>query len=1092
LDYPFDFPNGLNYVVGQSRWDTDWNFILPEVIDQSGNFNPSTETITFNLASAPAGGATASLYIGFAGAYSGPTIVSINGANLGGSGNGNAPGVTATPVTPLTSNGFNPAMSQSDVSVREGNHGAFSDERITFPASMLNAGQNTITINMRKGGSSESFIMYDYLRLEMTGYVSPAPSSVTAYAGNNAVLLSWLATPGATSYNILRSTTSGSGYAPLTNGVIGPVCGSGPANAVFVDNTAVNGTAYYYVVQSVNPVSASGNSQQSGGVTPSAGISANAPAAPTGLTAASNNVVTLTWNAVPGANYYTIQRGTVINLPTGYIPFYVTLCDTNTSTTYTDASGTLGCTYSYIVTANSAGGASAASSPVIAEPVPPPPAAPPANVRISDTITSSNQSPTISWSPVSGAVGYILFRANSTNGPFSFPGNYVMSMTTTSYTDSGLALNTLYAYTVVAMNAGGVSGNSAVVSTAPATPARLNAYPGNSQVALTWSASSGATSYILKRGVSSGNETTTVTTTTNLTYTDTNLVNGTPYYYVVAATSSSGTSPNSPEATATPSINAASGLVWTGAASTAWDTTTTNWLNGVTTVAYANGNNVSFNDSAASTNVVITGVVSPGSVTFANSAVNYNVSGAASSSGISGATSLVKTNAGTVIISSTNTYTGGTFVNGGSLVFSNGTAIPASGTLTLNNTGAVAVTSASSLPNVLVNGTNSITGNGNSGTGIATLNDPGTLTLFVSGGSDVFDLTGSMTGAGTLVLGSSPMTLRFNGTTGDSNAIFNLGTGNATAVVRNGATVIALGGLVGGSGTMLNGNNSSGAAVTYTMGGANANTEFDGVIHDGNVNPTTVNKAGTGWLNLTGANTYSGGTTINGGTLLVNNATGSGIGVGSAIVATGGALGGTGIISGPVTVNSGGALAPGSPLGTLTISNSLTLAAGSTTYVQIQHSPLTNDSVTVTGTLTNGGTLNITNIGGTAFGNGDTFKLFNAASYSGAFAKVVFPSLPVGLAWNTNNLNTNGTLSVVVVTKPFIATAVISGNGFAFAGTGGVANANFYLLGSTNLSTPLTNWTPLLTNQFDDSGDFNFTNAIPPGAPQAVYLLQLP
>ena len=188
---------------------------------------------------------------------------------------------------------------------------------------------------------------------------------------------------------------------------------------------------------------------------------------------------------------------------------------------------------------------------------------------------------------------------------------------------------------------------------------------------------------------------------------------------------------------------------------------------------------------------------------------------------------------GNTTLSGTNTYTGGTTVNSGALSFSVGAAIPPTGTLTLNNTGAVTVTTANSLPNVLVNGTNAITGNGNSGTGIATLNDSGTLTLFVSGGSDVFDLTGTMTGSGTLVLGSSAMTLRFNGTAGDGNAIFNLGTGTAVASVRNtGTTAIALGGLTGGAGTQLQGDNSSGGAnMTYTIGGANANTEFDGVIH---------------------------------------------------------------------------------------------------------------------------------------------------------------------------------------------------------------------------------------------------------------------
>ena len=537
MEFPYDFPNGLNYTVGQNRWNTDWNFIQSVYPDSSGNNAVSSSTVTFNLASDPTS-ATASLLMGIASDDNSPIYVTVNGTLLSG---GNA---TGTPQTSLPTTGWFPINDISDSNIREENHGGYSDERLTFAGSLLHSGNNTINFSFRQAGGSgfTHHFIYDYIRLELTGYVPSAPAGVTAYAGNNSVLLSWPAVAGATSYNILRSTTSGSGYVSITNGVVGPVCGSGPANATYVDSTAVNGTTYYYVVQSVNPVNASGNSPQSAGVMPSSGISLAAPTTPAVLTVTStNNAVTLIWNASPGANFYTVQRGTVVNL-LGYVPFFIILSDTTTSPTYTDASGTLGCTYSYFVTATSAGGTSAASSAVTAKPVPPPPATPPGNVQISDTITSSNQTVTITWLPVSGAVGYILYRANSTNGPFSFPGNYVQSMTTTTYTDGGLNTNTLYSYEVIAMNAGGVSGASAVVSTPPPAPASLGATPGNAQILLNWSASASATSYIIKRGLSSGSETTLVTGITGTSYTNTNLVNGTTYYYIVTAAGPGGTS----------------------------------------------------------------------------------------------------------------------------------------------------------------------------------------------------------------------------------------------------------------------------------------------------------------------------------------------------------------------------------------------------------------------------------------------------------------------------------------------------------------------------------------------------------------------
>jgi len=249
-------------------------------------------------------------------------------------------------------------------------------------------------------------------------------------------------------------------------------------------------------------------------------------------------------------------------------------------------------------------------------------------------------------------------------------------------------------------------------------------------------------------------------------------------------------------------------------------------------------------------------------------------------------------------------------------------------------------------------------------------------------------------------------------------------------------------------------------------------------------------KTGGGTLTLSGTNTYAGTTTISGGLLLVTNTARSATGVGAVTVQGGGTLGGNGIVASAVTVNSGGALAPGNPLGTLTISNNLTLSVGSTTFMQIQHSPLTNNTVKVTGTVTEGGTLNVTNMSVAAFANGDSFTLFNAAGYSGAFANVVLPSLPVGLAWNTNSLNISGTLSVVVAAKPVIGSISVSANGLVFNGTGGVGGANFYLLGATNLAVPLTNWTVLLTNQFDNGGNFNFSNPFSPNT-QNFYLLQL-
>ncbi len=91
----------------------------------------------------------------------------------------------------------------------------------------------------------------------------------------------------------------------------------------------------------------------------------------------------------------------------------------------------------------------------------------------------------------------------------------------------------------------------------PATPTGLAATAGNASVSLSWTASSGATSYNIYRGTTSGGEATTpIASTASTNYTDTGLTNGTKYYYKVAAVNGGGTSAQSSEVSATPSASA--------------------------------------------------------------------------------------------------------------------------------------------------------------------------------------------------------------------------------------------------------------------------------------------------------------------------------------------------------------------------------------------------------------------------------------------------------------------------------------------------------------------------------------------------------
>jgi len=948
--------------------------------------------------------------------------------------------------------------------------------------------------------------------LELPGYIPAAPASVAAYAGNNCNLISWPVVPGATSYNILRSLTSGGPYVLITTGAAGPVCGSGLNNGTYLDTTAVNGATYYYVVQSVNPVGSSVNSPESfGGATPNGSISSSAPASPSSLSIGSavHHSVTLNWGSAPGANFYTVYRSTLVNNGGGAsnVLGTIVLANNVTSPTYTDTSPTDGSIYSYSVSATSAGGTSSNSAPAVAVPLPASPASAPGS--LSGIFVSS--SIVLNWSPVSGAVGYIVRRGTNAAGPFTF----VMSVTETTYTDSGLNPATTYYYQVSAMNAGGVSANAtATVVPAPLAPLSLSAVPGDSQVTLSWTSIPGATGYYVYSGPDSGDETNLVVGNyAGTTFTNTGLSNGTTYFYVVTSTNSNGESPNSPEASATPNVGIASAprsLIWSGdGTANVWDVDgAANWLTNGVDAIFNNGDTVVFDNTGSSNPAIqVAGTPQPAFTIF-NTTKSYTISGPGS---ISGTNTLIKTGSGTLTINNTNLYSGGT-------VISNSTVVP--GNIGANGfawgTGPITLVGSLTGTGAIIqfNGYGGSTGTGWGGCTnmiIVPAGKVGTLRLPPRWGySSPF--TSPLSGGGTLNVVVDYVRDFFSGNwsafTGTINVSPRSGTGdfridnaagyaNAAIVLNNGVNMYNINasgqttdiGELGGGSTAFIG---AGGSInpTWRIGARNSTNTYAGVIADAGV--TSLIKTGTGMLTLSGiANTYSGDTTVSDGTLKVINTNGTATGFGSVTVTSGGTLAGNGILSGPVTVNSGGALAPGNPLGTLRITNDLTLSAGSTTFMQVQHSPLTNDSVTVLGTLNEGGTLSVTNSGAAAFANGDTFKLFSAGAYSGSFTTLVLPPLIGNLVWNTSNLKTSGTLSVLAVSQPSIANINVTGGNLVVSGTGGPNGWTYYLLASTNLNLPVVQWTRIATNQFNGDGTFSMTNVVNTAAPQTFYRIQL-
>jgi autotransporter-associated beta strand protein len=230
FNFAQDFPTGLVYTVGQSQWATGWEFAHSAL----GTNGASAETwkVFFNLPQAPAIGAAASLYMAFSADIGGPVAVVLNGHTI--------------------TSGVLPPNSVDDTMIRLGIHGVTSDLRLNLPIADLHAGQNEMDFTMTATGSVESSAMYDYIRMELSSYLPPTPTNLTAAVTNSQVALNWSTASGATSYTVLRSSSLNGTYAAIASNVFAPTVGSGITNGTYLDTAAMVGTNYY-IVASVNP-----------------------------------------------------------------------------------------------------------------------------------------------------------------------------------------------------------------------------------------------------------------------------------------------------------------------------------------------------------------------------------------------------------------------------------------------------------------------------------------------------------------------------------------------------------------------------------------------------------------------------------------------------------------------------------------------------------------------------------------------------------------------------------------------------------------------------------------------------------------------
>ena len=446
---------------------------------------------------------------------------------------------------------------------------------------------------------------------------------------------------------------------------------------------------------------------------------------------------------------------------------------------------------------------------------------------------------------------------------------------------------------------------------------------------------------------------------------------------------------------------------------------------------------------------------------------------------------LAKNGTGTLILTGSNDYSGGTNLNNGVLQAGSNTALGTS-TITFNGGTRLVVASGVNLSNDITIGTNSgasfrglientggaatVSGDiainsnalagghffGGSGTDTLTVSGAITSTVPVSirGGNVV--LSGGGTGYTELTIGAGTTSIGANNgiSTTATVTIGPSGSANLDLAGYNQSVVAA----VKGANAATIGNSSTTSDSTLTLTGTST---LSPTVQDtlGSGTRKTAISINGGTVTITNANTYTGGTTVtSGSTLIVDNTTGSATGGGNVTIDAGGTLAGSGtitaatneliingnLIGGPATSPSVAVdldLITSGTGSTILGSNSvlnLDLFGDGTTFGAGFGNQAANtsaaDLLRLSGalTITSGATLKLGNPNAqTAWAAGDVFKLFdwtNLTTLTGSFnVDAVDLNLGPSLSLDTSNLYTLGTVSITAIPEPSRALLLLLG-----------------------------------------------------------------